>query len=56
MANAKKAVEEIKEVFQSVNSLYVSQDIKNNIPNNVILPQEYEVRDEQSEEKDPFTC
>ena len=38
------SIEEIKNIFDSVNTLYLSQDIKNYIPNNVILPKEYEVR------------
>lgn len=40
-------VEEIKDIFKAVNDLYLSQDIQNYIPDNVILPREYEVRTEK---------
>jgi len=39
------SVEEIKGVFDSVNTLFTFLGIENYIPDNVILPKEYEVRD-----------
>jgi hypothetical protein len=45
--NAGYSVEEMKDVFNSVNRLFITQNIENYIPDNVILPQEYEVRSAQ---------
>jgi hypothetical protein len=38
------SIEEIKDIFNSINTLYAYEGIQNYIPNNVILPREYEVR------------
>jgi hypothetical protein len=38
------SIEEMKGVFDSVNKLYITQDIEDYIPNNVVLSEEYEVR------------